>query len=300
MHLGCIWKHWSRDFEKSHRLSKLRAPHQSWFYHASLCAAERFTASNVALSRKLCALPSSHPASHRNKPWISERWLASSCQGDTALCQRLRSLRFHCVCIALLLDAQPLQLELWFEWRTGWIWLKDSGSAHRPCLRDWYLKASALQLRHALDISRWQGSILHLWVSWRCFTEAMPSLPRPMSLQTPIDIQLGLDLFRFWRLGPQLRPRDRHASKIIKALLAGTQVKAGNFLPGIRRGTLSSCLQSQEGSCLMFGWFAASWKVTELIGSGSYGSVCEAVDDHKGERRPFDLDWREKLVLRYW
>ena len=25
-------------------------------------------------------------------------------------------------------------------------------------------------------------------------------------------------------------------------------------------------------------------QVTELIGSGSYGSVCEAVDDHKGER----------------
>lgn len=27
------------------------------------------------------------------------------------------------------------------------------------------------------------------------------------------------------------------------------------------------------------------YKVTELIGSGSYGSVCEAVDDHKGERQ---------------
>eukprot|EP00434_Breviolum_minutum_P016897 symbB.v1.2.014908.t1/scaffold1101.1/size137853/18 len=27
------------------------------------------------------------------------------------------------------------------------------------------------------------------------------------------------------------------------------------------------------------------YKVTELIGSGSYGSVCEAVDDHKGQRQ---------------
>lgn len=29
----------------------------------------------------------------------------------------------------------------------------------------------------------------------------------------------------------------------------------------------------------------SQYKVTELIGSGSYGSVCEAVDDHKGERQ---------------
>lgn len=73
-------------------------------------------------------------------------------------------------------------------------------------------------------------------------------------------------------------------------ITAGIQARAGSFLPDIRRGNGRAARDQHYRSIILiiFQSFhrAANFcsEVTELIGSGSYGSVCEAVDDHKGQR----------------
>lgn len=70
-------------------------------------------------------------------------------------------------------------------------------------------------------------------------------------------------------------------------ITAGIQARAGSFLPDIRRGNGRAARDQHYRSTIFQSFHLAAnfcSEVTELIGSGSYGSVCEAVDDHKGQR----------------
>ena len=81
----------------------VKAPHS-----APVLILSRFTLCGRTIHSIQCSTVSQivcspiQPSSHRNKPWISERWLASSCQGHTASL-RCVSDYFHCVSIAFAL-----------------------------------------------------------------------------------------------------------------------------------------------------------------------------------------------------